>query len=412
MNPLINDSSIFFEKYKKKVFERGHQNPTEFKPGSLVIGEDYILHVTAMFGEGELDKLSIDEQFYYPICNKDEIRKILNPKNRYDYLLKIRADAIINNQRLNRVYLKRYENSIKQDWSLTSQFDDKLFNEFCDLLNHKQKQKCICLNSGFAFLVDPNGSCFKTPFGNMIVISEPLKYFLYYMNFFYLDFGDDISFQDQFQGLLIGIRTKLGTEALDFELDNRGELPTNIDNALKQTVNCQLKFIIGHEYAHHLLGHLDKGNLKLYATNQNTGLYDYKSKIYNYDQQLEFEADQYSIKLLMKNNFKDPNLLQSVYLFFLASDLYYCVLDYIFPSRTFYNTHPEPIDRILKINKHVNKNIRVKDNKLREMIELNKFWRNKLLTDYLPFKTEEFETYGSAYLPSFKNKELLDRIDY
>lgn len=46
--------------------------------------------------------------FFAPILNQDEIERVFNPKSTDDYLLKMRAEAIVDNTRLWRVIRMHY----------------------------------------------------------------------------------------------------------------------------------------------------------------------------------------------------------------------------------------------------------------------------------------------------------------
>jgi len=54
---------------------------------------------------------------YFPICNQQEIERILNIRNAQDYLLKLRANTIVDHMRLFRVYRNKAITNEK-NWSL------------------------------------------------------------------------------------------------------------------------------------------------------------------------------------------------------------------------------------------------------------------------------------------------------
>lgn len=73
--------------------------------------------------------IEIQKQFYHPICNEKEIDRIFNIKNSEDYLLKLRADTIIDNSRLFRVY-RNYALMSNGKWSLEKSFSEDHYTNF------------------------------------------------------------------------------------------------------------------------------------------------------------------------------------------------------------------------------------------------------------------------------------------
>lgn len=70
----------------------------------------------------EKTPIEIQKLFYRPICNEEEIDRIFNIQNAQDYLLKLRADTIVDHMRLFRVYRNK---AIEQGdkWSLEKSFE-------------------------------------------------------------------------------------------------------------------------------------------------------------------------------------------------------------------------------------------------------------------------------------------------
>ena len=69
----------------------------------------------------EVPPIEIQKSFYRSICNEEEIERIFNLKSPMDYLLKLRADTIVDHMRLFRVY--RNKTLAKgNDWSLENAF--------------------------------------------------------------------------------------------------------------------------------------------------------------------------------------------------------------------------------------------------------------------------------------------------
>jgi hypothetical protein len=352
----------------------------------------------------ELEDLNDEERFFYPLCSKQEIKRIFNVKNSLDYLLKFRAEQVIDNQRLNRVYnyIRRKQGS---EWNFSQYFDSLLFETYLEYLPQNEKNVCQQIPHGTIHLHEANGYCIKTPFGNVIVISQALRQFLYYMNLFH--FGEHYGFKKDeiLPTFILATRIMLGTEALDFEIDSRGEIPIEIHTEIDLITEWQMLFVIGHEYAHHYLNHLDKSNT-INITEANDGNF----KFYTFKQKYELDADFNSI---INQNISDEErsvLTNSAFLFFQWLDLFTTVREYMFPSFGRPSSHPDPIDRIHELRKRLDEKYGFSKKELQEQIKYYKSFKEKLIKDYLPFNIEQFETYGSVYLESYKKERTHDRL--
>ena len=370
-----------------------------------------ILHIFARFNQTETEGLSDEQISYYPLCNLDEIELLSNPMDADDYLLKLRADEVNNNIRITRVFyqLRRFHGD---RWNFTSYFHSKLFGEYTTLLSPELETVCDHVPAGFINYPDANGCCTKSPFGNIILISFSLKYFLYYGTIWAIASSLGVDEEDAFASLLIAVRTMLGHEALDFEIDPRAELEENMHQRVQELTDMQLRFIIGHEYAHHYLGHLENGNLvdlnTLMATDQPMG----NIKVYNYSQQNEFEADFNAI-----NNLDTPDEIKGAYLeasttFFCILDIYRCFKDAIDPHVGNYYTHPTPVDRMWELRRKFPESMGYATEDLTDLIQRNEELKQFLLNDFISIHTDEIEMYGSNYIKGYKNNKPFDRLDF
>ena len=175
--------------------------------------------------------------FYFSLCTSDEVERIKNVSNSADYLLKIRANATIEHIRIHRVLLAAMRRS-GNNWSLSSYFDDSPFEDYIDDVSEQYKEHLEGISGGFVFCNDPNGRILKTDYGCVITISESLKYFLYYMNLAFLTFDDcDVPDDVRIAALRIAIRTMMQKESMDFEIDPRGIIPSQIDMVIRYHVN-------------------------------------------------------------------------------------------------------------------------------------------------------------------------------
>lgn len=124
-----------------------------------------------------MEELEIQKMFYFPVCSKEEIERIFEVKNTADYLLKLRADTVVDHMRLFRVMRNRALRNEK-DWTLTGAFNQLPFSKYVSSLPESQQKKCAPITAGFIFSNDPNGSCMRTEYGDIIVVSIALEYFL------------------------------------------------------------------------------------------------------------------------------------------------------------------------------------------------------------------------------------------
>jgi len=238
---------IVKELYKKRI--AGNENNT------LYLGEDVIVHIQQIISLDEISDISSEYGFYYPICSKEEYKRIKNIQNADDYLLKIRADSIAGDPRFFRVFISRCQKRKKknQSWSITDFYKTNKFKTYINKLAPDLRNKCLNVSSGFALITEPSGVCMRTKYGKLILVSESLQYFLHFMN---IHFFCDVPDSDHMCAVIIAMRIFLEKESLDFDLDPRGDLPDSENNRIKEALKWQLEFVIGHEYAHLLCGHL------------------------------------------------------------------------------------------------------------------------------------------------------------
>ncbi|MER1986590.1 MAG: M48 family metalloprotease [Solibacillus sp.] len=351
-----------------------------------------------------------DAAFYRSYCNLDEIRKILNMQSSDDFLLKLRADAIVDEARLVRVITQR-KKSNEKEWNFTDHFIKKEFDDCISMLSEENQEKIKNVSMGFVFSKECNGACIASDFGNVITVSESLRYFLYFMNLFFIDFShDEIDFDTKFEALLIGIRTMLGAESLDFELDPRGKVPDEIENLVNSMVSEQLRFIILHEFSHHLLNHLETKNLIRcdFIPGRKGDIYQY----YKNSHQQEFEADKKALELLEKqDDFAKENYLICAIMFFIYIDIFEFVQSQIYPSSGKFSTHPSPEERIWNLFRDNEQITELKKENIQNYMDYAGELK-KELEQHIACNIELYENYGSIYLSKWREKVLIDRIDY
>lgn len=349
--------------------------------------------------------------FYASLCSDEEIERIFNISSASDYLLKIRADATVDHTRIYRVFRQRMIDAGER-WCFNDYFDSAPFENYIRHLDDEDYIQAKKLTAGFVFCNKPNGQIEKTAFGNVITVSESLKYFLYFMNLAILDFGDTNVPQDvRSAAIKIAIRAMLQTEALDFDLDPRGEVPKEVHDSVKYHADRQLEFVIGHEFAHHFLGHLNSSSLieEEYLSSQELGVRTHK--FFSYAQKDELDADVNAIERPIYTPDMRADLVNRALFFFVYLDIYQGVKEQIMPSMGSAKTHPDPMDRFHHIYNHFKDDIKLDEGNLKNLLKLREAYKNSLVED-VALNFESYEVYGSIYLAQWHGKVLIDRVDF
>lgn len=369
-------------------------------------------HVTNAHKRGTPEHLKYGDSWfeYKIICNSEEYERILNPKVLEDHLLKLRANAILDHMRAIRVFAERFKHS--QEVSLSKWYrNNDRDNKYLDNISKGNLRKLSKVPAGTAMINRANAICMKLNEGNIIVVSEKMMYALYFFNIFI--YGTSLGFDEQecFIGYVIALRTYYGYESIDFDLDSRGVFDDETEGHLQKLTTDQYNFILGHEYAHHLLGHLDDSKLidECNFGGDKTGrLTHYKHRFKE-----EYDADWHAIKNVTGNNkFKDDltNAAFSCFLFFYVLE---SVDEYLSPrGNSKPRTHPPALDRISQLRKRVRSSFGINNDYLENVQKYVDQITLHFLTELLPFNMDEFEIYGSYYFHRFKPIIQRDRIDF
>ena len=398
----------------KEDFIKNNKNIEDAKQGFIIRDENISFHVMDAYSVEDHNDLNEKERFYLPFCSKEEIKNVQKLKNTEEYLLWLRLESIADSPRLTRVFRAKKQN--KNNWSLTKYYQkyNHLFNEYLNNISKGKKRKLKAMTSGFAFVKEANAMCLKTEFGNLVLISEPLRYFLYYMNIVFFGHQLDLRSEDISASLAIAIRIMLGNESFDFDLDPRGDLPQSIHSEIQMVTEQQLLFIIGHEYSHHILGHLSDtytNTIKskdLFFSSYSKNNYKY----YNYRYSHEYKADFFSIKNIKSEANIKSAILNGAFHILIYFDIIDSLLQTMALRPIASSTHPKPLDRLYKLRKAFNNKLGYPKTELDNIINFSDLLKNKINKDWLSYNIDTLEMYGSIYLPSYKNKLLKDRIDY
>lgn len=363
----------------------------------------------------DFDASAYSPNWFRIFCNKSEAQRIFEPKDKRDYFLRKRADIVMDNTR----YIRVYRNKARlagEKWSFENSFIDSHYKNVLKRLSTEDKIKCKDILYGDTFSNDVNGfAAIDDNCGRIICLNESLQFFLKFCHLSLLNFEVEVPEYIRQNALRIALRVLIKNEAMDFFMDPRGIVPKCVGEKILYPISSQLQFIAGHEFAHHLCGHLKDDNVRI-CNILNVGEKSYEAKVYNVSQEQEFAAD---IESICRPNYK-PNeyiaILNGSLLWFIALMLGEKAENIIDPSRPFrIQTHPKAEDRFYNILDNV---------PIPKKFRLDKIKRIKeKADDYLKFIEEDlsvnyeiYEMYGSYYLDvpetEWRGKALMDRVDY
>lgn len=370
------------------------------------------------------DDLPYEEKasWYSNICSEEEIVRMLDMRNGDDYLLRLKADTIIDNMRLYRVVLKKAQMARFSGcpWSLEQYFQPYGYKEYINSLQQELKEKVSNISYSNILSNDLNGFIFESPFGICTTLSYAINDFIKYSALALLNFEDEVPDSVRLASLRIAVRTMLGKEALDFELDPRGIIPDNIDEMINHPISYICTFVGGHEISHYLNGDIKKGNTKLMSLNKVhfKDDEDYrKIYVYNTSQKHEFAADLGALRFPVMTQEKYALYYNYTLLWFSMLAIYEAVEDYMTPPIG-YQSHPGAKARYKNIIENAEKPYYFAEYEkyyLEDLPKVVDFWSD-VLKDDVSEHFEYYEMYGSVYLAApntkWRGRELVDRKDY
>lgn len=402
---------------KKLIEDILKKNPTyvKTKQGFLIPLEGgSFFHCTRLINneyEQKIEEKYGDEaKWYTGFCSEEDLEKIFKPRNAQDELLAFQAESISWHPRIYRSFLKRKGGL--QRWSLEKDYKKNIINkDYFDNLSKGNQNKVKNIPVNMAYFESVNAYCMMKK-AVFIVLSEPLEQFLFFMNLYTYA---DIPIQDIKAAYSIGMRTILGFESFDFDLDPRFDnLEEEYFEIAKNKTKFQMDFIIGHEYAHYLLGHLNNKNFVMMQMSSSAGKdndNEKKMPIFNYSKKNEYDADWYSIKNINSNNVYRNNLTNAAFELFIYFAAFEKIKSFFAYSSSY--SHPAPIDRLWQLRKKINKRFGMTEDEIKLNLENVLNFTDKYIQNYLVTNVDEFETQGSFYLPSYINFPLRrDRIDF
>ncbi len=365
------------------------------------------------------EDLPIQEQklWYQGICSDSEIERILHMHSGSDFILKLRADTIVDDIRLWRLFL-RLSSQYGSNWSLGKHFESKNYPTFRNALGQENREKLRDVSCGSIYSNEPNGLIFKSPFGVCSVFSITLRYFSMFSNLALLECDGSVPAHVAISGLRIAARTMLCKEALDFEMDPRGIIPQTVQATITHSYPYQSVFLSGHEYSHYLLGHLDDKKTVLRGINKPhfDDETDYKKiNAYTISQKHEFDADLGAMNLPGFDDVYYGAYYFYTLLWFAALAIYEGIEDCMFPPIG-YQTHPGAIARYNNIVENARRPNFFDEKLFYEEMPSKIEYLRKVMIEDCQLNAEAYETYGSVYLDSpntaWRGPELVDRVDY
>lgn len=364
------------------------------------------------------------EKMWYISLVKDnkQLNRLFEPQCALDVLNKKRADYIVDSTRLTRLFIHKrdYYESKNIEWDFSKTFSVAHYETFIEYLSENEKELCKKITYGDMYAKKVNAYAYPDEkWGDFVCVNKATYYFAYYMTLGLIEpLKHEIPLHIVKNSIRIALRTWLGCEALDFEMDPRGRIPNEIENDINRIVPLILVFISGHEFSHHLLGHCDKNNLKnlvLWSNGQNT----YSEKIYNASQKDEFAADLGSLTIPKYTNEMYEKIYECALIWFVMLDLAEYATNQINPSaQQGYQTHPTALERYMYILNNAPKTDRFSEKSYEQILKCAEGIKDFISKDISENYGELYddEIYGSVYLDKpntrWRGKELIDRIDY
>lgn len=356
-----------------------------------------------------MDEQSVSDIFLSLVSTPDEFEAIINPITAEDHLLRMQADAITDHVRIYRVMLARRERYKQESLLLESHRKD--FLDYLSYLPEQTRVLCEYIPTRYILTNNYDAMCFKTDRGRVIVVSEVLRYFLYFMNLATLDLGAEIPSRVRFSASLIAVRTMLLTESLDFDIDPRGVVPDEIHSQLEAMVSWQMKFVIGHEYAHHVLGHNLDGRAYVSANKRSSNL----GKPLSHSGCSRSHADEFSADLHSISSVSDNGVRYSLFIggtsFLLNLYVFEMLAEKLEPNFPELDTHPNTSERFGRLVEHFRDNPRFMIEGVENVASFFDRTVDNLL-NYNLANPNAFSTYGSVYLDEWRGPVLHDRVDF
>jgi hypothetical protein len=380
----------------------------------VILGDEKsgLFYITdfGLVGDRRDHDLALEEDLLLPFCAKNEIIRLREVKSPHDYLLRFRATAIANSPRLARVMSarrKRFERG-GRIWSLSGYYDtlNGVAKGYLARLPGRDQKIIRPVPFGFAPLIDANAACLKSLVGEVVIVSEALKNFYYFMTICLHGGYYGIDLADRAAAGVIGLRILNGSEAQDFDIDPRGILHAQIEGAIRSYADEMLEFTFGHEFAHLLLNHFASVGPMAVAVR------DADRMTYSHDE--EYAADLHAVRVIKGRDARATlaraayNTFLSLHLIELASEAHPDA-----PKLSMSVTHPAPLDRLRNLREMLGDRDQPERYRLGMAVKAARDMRGVMLEWIRRANKDNLLTfYGSVYMRGLGGKERQDRIDY
>lgn len=384
-------------------------------PGSRRAAEGIIVKVDDsqslhLYGIRKLDAdLDEYENTLLPFCSKNEILRLRQLRNGYDYLLRLRVNAIAESARAVRVMRKRRElfEISGRAWALTHYYHtyDGFHKSYISHLQKASAKRIKTVPSGLIAITEANAASIGSLLGDVVIVSESLYHFYYFMTIAVYGEMFDISFTDRAFAVLIAFRIMNEAESADFDLDPRGNFSPLIEASLRSQVHSQMQFTFGHEFAHVICGHTETGKVVVSKDGA-------EARMFNYG--MEFEADIQAINNIRRDGQTFDNVARGGLSVMIFLNLLKQLKDH-YPLRPLpvSETHPDPETRLWTLLSSLASasplgTVEI-ENALEESVSLIGAFPDILESTG---RSDPLTFYGSIYLPTYSGKMRLDRIDF
>jgi hypothetical protein len=360
---------------------------------------------THVFGLAALPDpdLADDELLYFSICSKREILRLRSIRTGHDYLLRLRANGITGSPRQMRVFGgRRLAWEAKgRVWSLTDYYAslNAPAKRYIARLARSPQRIVRRTPFGYAPMADANAACVRTLVGEVVAVSELLRDFYYFVVICLIGGDLDIDFRACMDAGLIATRIMVGSEAADFDIDSRGHLPQHVEAAVRREVDAMIEFTFGHEFSHHLLGHL--GDMP-----EGTD-----ARLYSHGQ--EYEADRHAVLTVVDRQAREM-IAKGAYKVFFALELIRQIgqARQEVPRSAVSSSHPSPVERLWALHDALG----ARDAPRRRSLEIDlatvREQSDLLLARLGTLPPNTLTFYGSLYMTGLVDRVSRDRLEF
>lgn len=350
---------------------------------------------------------TVEEHDFERFCSVKEVVRLRELKTAHDYLLRLRAKALVDAPRQLRVMDRRRDavEAKGRSWSLTAFYGglDRSAKRYTVRLSRQHQTLIRPIPVGLAPVREPNALCLRSVTGDVIVASESLRLFFYFMVMAAHGGAYGFNRRDQVDAALIALRLMIGSEALDFDLDPRAVLEPKIEASIQGQVDWLMEFTFGHEFGHLVMGHLATETPKLGD-----------AELQAYAHEMEYAADLHAVRAVSdrKAGLSISSAGYNVLLFLHFIELVGETRTEV-PNFSLSSTHPAPLDRLRALREGVSDKGQPDRGDLGLAIrEMRRLRDDVCLVLSQPENSNVLTIPGSIHIMGLNGKPGRDRIDF